>query len=92
MNIDKLATLAQLSFSTEEKAAMEQDLQRILAFVNQLNELDTSNIKPLVYMNQETNQTRPDVVTQELTQAEALHNAPRHGHGYFQVAKVIENK
>ena len=68
------------------------DMNRMLDFVNKLNELDTSNVEPLIYMTEETNVLRDDVVKQEITQKEALKNAPKHDSFYFRVPKVVEKK
>ena len=95
--VDKLATLARLEFSSEGKSdeAKENilsDLNRMLDFISKLNELDTSHVEPLIYMNDEKNVLRTDEVKQEITQKEALSNAPRKDSDYFKVPKVVEKK
>ncbi len=62
----------------------------MLDFVSKLNELDTSNVKPLIYMNDEKNILRSDEVRQEVTQKQALANAPKKDSDYFKVPKVVE--
>ena len=88
--VDKLADLAKLEFDKEGKEEIINDLNRILVLIEKLNELDTSNIEPLIYMNDEVNVLREDEVKQEITQAEALKNAPKKDSDYFKVSKVIE--
>jgi aspartyl-tRNA(Asn)/glutamyl-tRNA(Gln) amidotransferase subunit C len=88
--VEKLAELAKLEFNEQEKAEILGDLNRILAFVDKLNELDTTGVEPLVYMNDEVNVLRADVVVQEITHEEALLNAPKKDSDYFRVPKVIE--
>ena len=88
--VDKIAHLARLEFENEAKEAIIKDMNNILAFVEKLNELDTSNIEPLIYMSDEVNVLREDEVKQEITQQEALKNSPKHDSDYFKVPKVIE--
>ena len=95
MNIDKetvekVAHLARLELAEDEKERMIADMNKILGFMNKLNEIDTSGIEPLVYMTNEINTVREDVIKQEVTHEEALLNAPKHDKDYFLVAKVIE--
>lgn len=48
--VDKLAHLARLSFNETEKKAVKQDLQSMIAFVEKLQELDTTGVQPLLHM------------------------------------------
>lgn len=90
--VDKLAELAKLQFDAAAKEEIITDLNKMLAFVDKLNELDTDNIEPLTYMSEETNMTRKDVVRHDITQQEALSNAPHKDSDYFIVPKVIGSK
>lgn len=95
MNIDKetvekVAHLARLELAEDEKEKVMDDMNKILGFMDKLNEIDTSGIEPLVYMTNEINTVREDVIKQEITHEEALLNAPKHDKDYFLVAKVIE--
>ena len=95
MNIDKetvekVAQLARLELAEDEKEKMIADMNKILGFMDKLNEIDTAGIEPLVYMTNEINTVREDVIKQEVTHEEALLNAPKHDKDYFLVAKVIE--
>jgi aspartyl-tRNA(Asn)/glutamyl-tRNA(Gln) amidotransferase subunit C len=89
--IDKLANLSKLEFDEESKEGIKKDLTRMLAFVEQLNELNTDGVEPLIHVNEETNKFREDIVTEELSQKDALKNAPEHDGFYFKVPKVVEN-
>jgi len=89
--IDKLANLSKLEFDEAAKAGIKEDLTRMLDFVEQLNGLNTDGVEPLIHVNEETNKFREDVVTEELSQKEALKNAPQHDGFYFKVPKVVEN-
>ena len=87
--IDKIAALAKLEFSPEEKAGMVKDLDRILDFVEQLNKLDTEGVEPLVHMSEETNVMREDEIKMVISHEEALKNAPKRNSDYFLVPKVL---
>jgi aspartyl-tRNA(Asn)/glutamyl-tRNA(Gln) amidotransferase subunit C len=88
--VDKIAHLARLELSAGETDDMIKDMSKILDFMAKLNEIDTSGVEPLVYMTDEVNVLRDDVVKQQITHQEALLNAPKHDDDYFLVAKVIE--
>ena len=88
--IDKLARLSQLEFNSDTKAKMEDDLNKILAFVDKLNEVDTENIEPLIYLNEETNKLREDEIGKHLPKEKALKNAPSKDSDYFKVPIVLK--
>jgi aspartyl-tRNA(Asn)/glutamyl-tRNA(Gln) amidotransferase subunit C len=90
--VNKLAELAKLEFNEQEKTEIVNDLNRILTFIDKLNELDTANVEPLIYMTDERNVLRKDVVAHDLTHEEALLNAPKKDSDYFRVPKVLDNK
>ncbi|HEY4326836.1 MAG TPA: Asp-tRNA(Asn)/Glu-tRNA(Gln) amidotransferase subunit GatC [Mucilaginibacter sp.] len=90
--VDKIAHLARLEINGVEKQELIQDMNKILGFMDKLNELNTTGIEPLVYMTNEVNSFREDVVKQEITHEEALMNAPKTDGEYFLVAKVIDLK
>ena len=88
--VDKIAHLARLELTEVEKERSIEELSEILSFMEKLNQLDTTGVKPLIYMNDAVNVLRKDEVIQELTREEALKNAPLKNEEYFQVAKVIQ--
>lgn len=90
--VDHIANLARLEFDDQSKDEMVKDLNNIVAFVEKLNELDTTGIDPLIYMNEEVNILREDEAKTEITQEEALMNAPKKDSDYFKVPKVISKK
>jgi aspartyl-tRNA(Asn)/glutamyl-tRNA(Gln) amidotransferase subunit C len=90
--VDKIAHLARLEVSAEEKEQLMADMSRILTFMDKLNEVDTSNVEPLVYMTEEVNVFRKDEVKELITHEEALENAPERDENYFLVPKVIETR
>jgi aspartyl-tRNA(Asn)/glutamyl-tRNA(Gln) amidotransferase subunit C len=87
--VEKIAHLARLEFDGAAKTKIIEDMNNMLAFVEKLNELDTSNVEPLIYMNDEVNVLREDDVIHDITQAQALKNAPKHDSDYFKAPKVI---
>ncbi|MFI5138709.1 MAG: Asp-tRNA(Asn)/Glu-tRNA(Gln) amidotransferase subunit GatC [Sphingobacteriales bacterium] len=90
--VDKIAHLARLELTGTEKQDMIKDMNKILGFMDKLNEVNTTGIEPLVYMTSGVNAFREDVVKQEITHEEALLNAPKHDDNYFLVPKVIDLK
>ncbi len=87
--IDNLAHLARLEFNDTEKHDIKNDLQKMIAFIEKLNELDTTGVEPLLHMSENLNVLREDVVKQIITREEALSNAPLHDGKFFKVPKVI---
>ena len=90
--IDKIAHLARLEVSHEEKEALLESMNNILSFMEKLNELNTDGIDPLIYLTDEVNVFRKDEIRHEITVEKALRNAPKHDGKYFKVAKVIQKK
>ena len=88
--IDKLADLSRLKFEGEDRNEIKEDLSRMLSFVDKLNELDTEGVEPLIYMTREHLKLRPDEIENELSQKEALKNAPSKDSDYFKVPKVLD--
>ena len=89
--VDNLAHLARLEFNEQDKQEIKKDLQKMIAFVDKLNELDTSNVQPLLHMSENSNMLRKDEVKGSVTREEALSNAPEKTSKYFKVPKVIGN-
>lgn len=88
--IDHIAHLARLSFEGEEKSAIKKDLNSIIDFMGKLNEIDTDHVEPLVFMSNETNVLREDIVSQSITHEDALKNAPKKDSDYFRIPKVLD--
>jgi aspartyl-tRNA(Asn)/glutamyl-tRNA(Gln) amidotransferase subunit C len=88
--VQQLADLARLEFSEQETREIKGDLQRMITFVEKLNELDTTNVKPLSHMTADGNALREDKVVPSVTREEGLKNAPAANDQYFKVPKVIK--
>jgi aspartyl-tRNA(Asn)/glutamyl-tRNA(Gln) amidotransferase subunit C len=88
--VDRLAELARLEFDEKTKQTIRQDLQRMIGFVDKLNELDLEQVEPLLFVSPEKNILRDDVVSGSVSREEALKNAPLHDDKFFLVPKVIK--
>jgi aspartyl-tRNA(Asn)/glutamyl-tRNA(Gln) amidotransferase subunit C len=89
--IENLSNLARLRFDTAEKEEIKKDLQRMITFVEKLNELDTTGVEPLIHMSETMNVLREDILRGSVSRDEALKNAPSTDGTYFRVPKVIGN-
>ncbi len=89
-DVRHIAALARLRFSEAEQERLAGELSRILDYVDQLDELDTTDVPPMVHVFDATNVFRPDRVEQRITRDDALANAPDADGRYFRVPKVIE--
>ena len=88
--IDKLADLSRLKFNETEKVEIKNDLQKMIAFVEKLNELDLTGVEPMLHMSNEVNVLREDEIKGSISREEALRNAPLHDEQFFKVPKVIK--
>lgn len=87
--VDHIAHLSRLEFKGEKKAAIKADLERIITFMDKLQEVDTENVEPLVFMTKEINRLREDIPAVTITQEEALKNGPKTDSDYFRIPKVL---
>ena len=85
----KLENLTRLQLSPSERENMESDLNKMLAMVSKMNELDLENVEPLVYLTDNVNILRTDKITEQTDRVDALKNAPKHDDKGFLVPKVI---
>lgn len=91
-DVEHVAALARLSFTDEQKQKLTSELNAILAYMDQLNSLDTSSVEPLSHVIELQNVFRDDVRLTSLTRDEALRNAPAATDTYFRVPKVIGDR
>jgi len=89
-DVERVAYLARLRFSEEEKEKFISQLNRILEYVAQLNELDTEGVPPTSHVLPLRNVFREDEVRPSTPREELMANAPARHMGYFEVPKVIE--
>ncbi len=86
-----IAGLANLSLSEDDIKRYAADMERILEYVDKLNELDTSAIEPMVQvLRGDADALREDVLGESYAADKALQSAPLAGAGHFKVPRVIE--
>lgn len=90
--LDKMARLARLELKGEERAQIKADFQKMLNFVEKLQEVDTTGIEPLFHMTEEVNHLREDKPSLPLSKEEALKNAPESDGTYFLVPKFVDKE
>lgn len=88
--INNLSQLTRLEFNDIEKEEIKNDLQKMIAFIGKLNELDTTGVEPLLHMSENVNVLREDEVKHTISREEALRSAPMHDEMFFKVPKVIK--
>lgn len=93
--VAKIATLARIRMGEEDLDRMVPEFNKILTWVEQLGEVDTSGVEPMTAVIGQALRLRDDVVDADpLTgggrQADVLANAPVAEHGFYGVPKVIE--
>jgi aspartyl-tRNA(Asn)/glutamyl-tRNA(Gln) amidotransferase subunit C len=88
--VEKLAHLSRLEFNDADKAEIKNDLQRMISFVEKLDELDLTDTGPLLHMSSNINVLREDEVKGSVSREKALKNAPEHDNKFFKVPKVIK--
>jgi aspartyl-tRNA(Asn)/glutamyl-tRNA(Gln) amidotransferase subunit C len=93
--VEYVGKLAQLAITEDEKNLFIGQLNSILEFVEQLNQLDTSNVEPTAHVVQPANLSfnmRPDEPVTTFNQEQSLANGPETGSGHFKVPKVIADR
>jgi aspartyl-tRNA(Asn)/glutamyl-tRNA(Gln) amidotransferase subunit C len=91
-DVEHVAALARLSFSEEEKKRLALELNEILAYMEQLNSLDTEDVETLSHVIDPGNVFREDVLRPGLDRETALKNAPAKTEKFFKVPKVIGDR
>ena len=88
--VQHIAHLARLEFQGEDLRAIKGDMQNIISFMDKLSELDTDEVEPLIFMSDEVNVLREDLVEKTVTSEQALKNAPKKDSDYFRIPKVLD--
>jgi len=88
-DVEKVALLARLRLSDEEVATMTEQLGRIVEYVEQLNELNTEDVRPMAHAVELANVLAEDVVAPSLPREEALANAPKRDDECYRVPAVL---
>jgi|TARA_B110000438_G_scaffold213378_1_gene205608 aspartyl-tRNA(Asn)/glutamyl-tRNA(Gln) amidotransferase subunit C len=95
MSIDKdtvkqISKLARISVDEEKIDSLTKDLSSIFKFIEQLNELNTDNVKPLSSILNEPLRLRKDEISDGNIREKILENSPKKNEEFFVVPKVIE--
>lgn len=88
--VKKIAFLSRLKIEDDRIEATKDEFEKILTWVDQLKEVDTDNVEPLISVNENSIQLREDEVTTGQCSDDILANAPMKEYGYFAVPKVVE--
>lgn len=88
--VEYVAHLARLEFGAEEVEKFTRQLDKILSYIDKLNQADTTGVEPMTHAMPMANAFREDIVTPSLTNDASLANAPETRAGSFRVPKVIE--
>ena len=88
--IEKLAHLSRLELKEAEKEEMKIELEKMIGFIDKLNELDTSGVEPLLHMSENVDIFRNDEVSGQISKEDVFKNAPLHDGNFFKVPKVIK--
>ncbi len=88
--VSKIAKLARIKITEEEKQKFTKELNGIFSWIQQLQEVDTNGVEPLYSVNTEKLPLREDVVSDGGKREKVLKNSPVSKYGYFAVPKVIE--
>ncbi|MGM0902100.1 MAG: Asp-tRNA(Asn)/Glu-tRNA(Gln) amidotransferase subunit GatC [Bacillota bacterium] len=88
--VKHVAHLARLAITEEEANRLTQQLDKIITFAEQLNEVDTENVEPTSHVLDIKNVMREDVAKPGLPNEEVLKNAPDHQDGQIKVPPIME--
>ena len=88
--VEHVAQLARLALSDEEKQRLTEQLNAILTYMEQLNEVPTEGVEPTAHVLDLVNVFRDDTVRQTLSADAALANAPETAHDFFVVPRIVE--
>ena len=88
--VRRIARLARIAVDDEQAAAMEKELNALLAWVEQLSEVDVQGVPPMASVVNQTLKMRADVVSDGGRAEAVLKNAPLSEQGFFVVPKVVE--
>lgn len=90
IDVAYVAQLARLRLSDEELPVFQAQLDSILDYVAELNEVDVEGIEPMVHAGERSNVVRPDTVKPSLDHDDVMGNAPKVSHGQFAVPQIVE--
>ncbi len=89
-SVQRIATLARLRLTADEESKIIEQLDRILSYMDKLNELDTANVELFNHDIDNSSALRDDKVTNQPNTDALLANAPDRDETFFKVPKIIE--
>lgn len=90
-DVSRVAKLANLPLTDEEKKKFEPQLEETIQYIERLNEVDTEGIEPTSQVTGLENVLREDEVKPSLSQEQALSNAKSTHNGLFKVKGILNN-
>lgn len=88
--VKRIAFLSRLKIEDEKIESTKEEFNKILSWIEELNEVNTDDVEPLIAVNDTTLRVREDVVSDGNYKDEILKNAPSAEYDYFAVPKVVE--
>lgn len=85
-----MAHLARLELKDKEADGLKEDMNKILGYMEKLDQLDTSKVEPLEHVTEQPGILRKDEAKEPISHEDALKNAPDADSDYFRVPRVIE--
>ena len=89
-DVKNVATLARMELTEEEEEMLAGQLDKILKYIEKLDQLDTDKVEPLAHVGDIVNAFRDDRVTNKPSVDPLLSNAPEREENFFKVPKIIE--
>lgn len=89
--VEKIAQLARLALTDEQKTAYQRQLSAVLDYAEMLDELDLSGIEPTAHAVARENVMRDDVIEPGLVLEDVLFNSARHAQDQFLIQSVLED-
>lgn len=91
-DVDYVAGLARLTLDDAARDRLVNELGDVLSYMDKLNELDTSDVEPMMHALEVSNVYREDEVQPSLPREAALANAPKTNGEYFLVPKILDTE
>lgn len=88
--VERVALLARLQLTADEKSQLTLQLDAILEYMDKLNQLDTTGVEPFTHAAETTSALREDAVTNQPNPEALLANAPDRDGTFFKVPKILE--
>jgi aspartyl-tRNA(Asn)/glutamyl-tRNA(Gln) amidotransferase subunit C len=89
-DVSHIAELSRLKLTEEEKKKFQHQLNNILVYVDQLNEIDTGSVEPTSHILRVENVFRDDIIESSISVDEALANAPGRSGNFYKVPQIID--